>query len=176
VEWYWQGAFKVKGKAIPIKAWTAPEGSRKLRHMKLVRLSALSTSLFNPPGYIPGTHFCYRLSRPHGNSDANGKRNHDLLACSAVPQPTAPPCAPAIKVIGHTHVPASLCPPQIPQRRIWDWTRALHHETYMAEIHHSKSPTINLKFTNSKWRFHYITRVYRSTPSQQHIKQRAKCK
>jgi len=46
----------VKGKAIPLQAWTDPEGFRKMRlyyrHMKVVRLSALY-----PPGNIPGTHF-----------------------------------------------------------------------------------------------------------------------
>jgi len=42
---------KGKGKAIPLQAWTGPEGSRSLRlpefldsrHMKVVRLSALHT-------------------------------------------------------------------------------------------------------------------------------------
>jgi len=55
-----------------------------------------------PPGNIPGTH----LSRPQGHSvarrimsmkkfnDAIGNRTHDLPACSAVPQPTAPPRSP----------------------------------------------------------------------------------
>jgi len=60
------------GKAIPIQAWTGPYGSRSLtlaevldsRHMKVVRLSALRTGRINPPGDIPGTHFCKRLSRP----------------------------------------------------------------------------------------------------------------
>ena len=28
------------------------------RHMKVVRLSALSTGRLYPPGIIPGTHFC----------------------------------------------------------------------------------------------------------------------
>ena len=57
---------KVKGKAIPLQAWTGPEGSRRLRlpnfkgsrHMKVVSLSALRTSRLYPPGNIPGTHFC----------------------------------------------------------------------------------------------------------------------
>jgi hypothetical protein len=47
-----------------------------------------------------------RLSQPQGHSvagriksmkntnDPIGNRTHDLLACSAVPQPTAPPCTP----------------------------------------------------------------------------------
>jgi len=56
----------IKGKAIPLQAWTGPEGSRSLRlpnfqdnrQMKVVRLSALRTSRLYPPGNIPGTHFC----------------------------------------------------------------------------------------------------------------------
>jgi hypothetical protein len=32
-------------------------------HMKVVRLSALHTGHLHPTGNIPGTHFCYRLSR-----------------------------------------------------------------------------------------------------------------
>ena len=34
------------------------------RRTVVVRLSALSTGRLYPPGNIPGTHFCYRLSRP----------------------------------------------------------------------------------------------------------------
>jgi hypothetical protein len=40
------------------------------RHMKVVRLSALCTSRLYPPGIIPGTHFCWRLSQPQGHSAA----------------------------------------------------------------------------------------------------------
>jgi hypothetical protein len=52
-----------------------------------------------PPGNIPGTHFCQRLSRSQGHSatgriksmkkssDTIGSRTHDLPVCSAVPQP-----------------------------------------------------------------------------------------
>jgi hypothetical protein len=54
---------------------------------------------------IPGTHFCYRLSRRHGQSAAGsmksiekfndlvGNRTRDLPACSMVPQPTTLPSA-----------------------------------------------------------------------------------
>jgi len=36
--------------------------------MKVVKLSALRTGrLSPPPGSIPDTHFCYRLSRPQGH-------------------------------------------------------------------------------------------------------------
>jgi len=34
----------------------------------VVRLSALRTGRFDPPGNTPGTHFCWRLSRPQGHS------------------------------------------------------------------------------------------------------------
>jgi hypothetical protein len=58
------------------------------------------------PERIPGTHFCYRLSRAQGHnptgrikslknsSDSIGNRTRDLPAFSAVPQPTAPPRTP----------------------------------------------------------------------------------
>jgi len=107
--------FKVKKrKAIPWKAWTGPEGFQEVeaprlqdsRHMKAVMLSALRTGRLYPPGNIPGTHFCWRLSRPQGHSaagrimstknssDTIGNRTRDLPACSAVVQPPAPPRAP----------------------------------------------------------------------------------
>ena len=38
--------------------------------MKVVRLSALRTGRLYPQGNVPGTHFCYRLSPPHGHSVA----------------------------------------------------------------------------------------------------------
>jgi len=50
----------VKGKAVPLQAWTGPEGSRKLRrpdfvtkHKMVVRLSALRTGRFLPPRNTP---------------------------------------------------------------------------------------------------------------------------
>jgi len=55
------------------------------------------------PGNIPGTHFVWSLSRPQGHSaagrimsmkkfnDTIRDRTRDIPACSAVPQPTAPP-------------------------------------------------------------------------------------
>jgi hypothetical protein len=59
-----------------------------------------------PPGNIPGTHFCYRLSQPQSHSAAGRimsiknssniirNRTRDLPTCSALPQPTALPRAP----------------------------------------------------------------------------------
>ena len=61
-----------------------------------------------PPGNIPGTHCCLRLSQPQGHSAAGrimtmknsiytiGNRTRDLPACSTVPQPTVPPRAPSL--------------------------------------------------------------------------------
>jgi len=51
-----------RGKALPLQAWTGPEGSSMLRlpqfldsrHMKMVKLSALLNSCFYSSGYIPG--------------------------------------------------------------------------------------------------------------------------
>jgi len=57
---------KGKGKAIPLQAWTGPEGFKEVeaprfqdnRHMKVVRLPALRTGRLYLPGNIPGTYFC----------------------------------------------------------------------------------------------------------------------
>jgi hypothetical protein len=84
--------------------WTGPEGSRfhDTWHTNVVRLSALCTSHLYPPGNIPGTHLCWRLSQPQGNSVAGRfmsmKNSNDTIsngsshlpACSAVHQPNAP--------------------------------------------------------------------------------------
>jgi hypothetical protein len=64
--------------------------------MLVVRLSALRTGRLHPPENIPGTHFCYRLSRPQCHSaagriksmknsnDTIGNRTRDLPACRTV--------------------------------------------------------------------------------------------
>jgi hypothetical protein len=55
---------KGKGKAVPLQAWSGPEGSRKLRFPeymttqdggKVIRLRHRPPL---PPGNTPGTHFC----------------------------------------------------------------------------------------------------------------------
>ena len=73
------------------------------RHMNVVSISALGNDRLYPPGNIPGTHFYQRLSKTQGHSaagrimsmknsiDTIGNQTRDLPACSAVPQPTAPP-------------------------------------------------------------------------------------
>jgi hypothetical protein len=72
-----------------------------------VRLSALRAGRPLPPRKIPGTHFCYSLSRTQDRSAAGrmrsiekyndliGNRTRGLPACSIVPQPTTVPRAPS---------------------------------------------------------------------------------
>ena len=59
------GGCSKKGKAVPLQAWTGPEGSRKLRFpdfMTTAQDGGKVVSLTHrpplPPGNIPGTHFC----------------------------------------------------------------------------------------------------------------------
>jgi hypothetical protein len=54
-----------KGKAVPLQAWSGPEGSRKLRFpdfMTTAQDGGKVVSLTHrpplPPGNTPGTHFC----------------------------------------------------------------------------------------------------------------------
>jgi len=55
----------VKGKAVPLEAWSGPEGSRKLRLPDCVttaqdggKVVSLTHRPILPPGNTPGTHFC----------------------------------------------------------------------------------------------------------------------
>jgi hypothetical protein len=67
-------------KAIPLQAWTGPEGSRRLRLPDFYTIGhsahegSKDVSLTHrpplPPGNISGTHFCLRLIRPQGHSVA----------------------------------------------------------------------------------------------------------
>ena len=51
-----------KGKAVPLQAWSGPEGSRKLRFPTTAQDGGKVVSLTHrpplPPGNTPGTHFC----------------------------------------------------------------------------------------------------------------------
>jgi hypothetical protein len=89
-------AFWVLRIEVPRSAITVQHGLEKTHHAWCVFPPS-------PPGNIPGTHFCERLSRPQGHSAAGrimsmknssdniGIRTRDLPTCSAVPQSTAPP-------------------------------------------------------------------------------------
>jgi hypothetical protein len=69
---------RAKGKAFPTTGKNRPLGLQEVeapefldsRHMNVARLSALRTGRLHPPRDIRGTHFCYRLSRPQGHSEA----------------------------------------------------------------------------------------------------------
>ena len=61
----------VKGKAVPLQARRGPQVSRKLRFpdfMTMAQDNGKVVSLTHrpplTPGNTPGTHFCFRLSRP----------------------------------------------------------------------------------------------------------------
>ena len=54
-----------KGNAVPLQAWTGPEGSRKFRFPDFVttaqdggKVVSLTHRPPLPPGNTPGTHFC----------------------------------------------------------------------------------------------------------------------
>ena len=56
---------KVKGKAVPLQAWSGPEGSRKLMFPDFVTTAQDGDKVVSlthrpplPPGNTPGTHFC----------------------------------------------------------------------------------------------------------------------
>jgi hypothetical protein len=99
----------INGKAVPVIGHGGPYGcERRGSHTRMLgnRLTddgeVVSLTCQPPftPRKIPGTHFCYKLSRPQDYSAAGrirsieksnalvGSRTRDLPACSIVPQPT----------------------------------------------------------------------------------------
>ena len=55
----------IKGKAVPLQAWSGPEGSRKFRFPDLMttaqdggKVVSLTQRPPLPPGNPPGSHFC----------------------------------------------------------------------------------------------------------------------
>jgi len=55
----------VKGKSVPLKAWSGPEGSRKLMFPNYVTMAQNGDKILSlkhrphlPPENTPGTHFC----------------------------------------------------------------------------------------------------------------------
>ena len=56
---------KGKSKAVPLQAWSGPEGSRKLRFPDFMTTAQDGGKILSlthrpplPPGNTPGTHFC----------------------------------------------------------------------------------------------------------------------
>jgi hypothetical protein len=54
-----------KGKAVPLQAWSGPEGSRNLKFPNFMttaqdggKVASLGHRPILPPGNTPGTHFC----------------------------------------------------------------------------------------------------------------------
>ena len=57
--------YQLKGKAVPLQAWSGPEGSRKLRFPDFMTTAQDGDKIVSltyrpplPPGNTPGTHFC----------------------------------------------------------------------------------------------------------------------
>jgi hypothetical protein len=62
---YVRRCINVKLKAVPLQAWSGPEGSRKLRFpdymttaQDVCKIVSLTHRPPLPPGNAPGTHFC----------------------------------------------------------------------------------------------------------------------
>jgi len=62
---FWDHNGKGKGKAVPLQAWSGPEGSRKSRFTDFMttaqdggKVVSLTHRAPLPPGSAPGTHFC----------------------------------------------------------------------------------------------------------------------
>ena len=65
MSWTYNTQIKVKGKAVPLQAWTDPDGSRKLRFQDFMtaaqdggKVVSLTNRPLLPPGNTPGNHFC----------------------------------------------------------------------------------------------------------------------
>ena len=97
-------------KATPLQAWTGPEGSRRLRLLDFKTISTWrwkSCQPYAPATFTPQEIFlvlisvspqCHsaatRIMSMKNSNDIIGNWTRDLLACSAVPHPTAPRRAP----------------------------------------------------------------------------------
>jgi len=85
----------LKGKAVPLQAWSGPEGSRKVRFPDFMTTAQDGGKVVSPthrpplpPENAPGTHFCYRPSQPQGHSAIGRimsmKNSHDTIWCTSV--------------------------------------------------------------------------------------------
>jgi len=99
------------GIAIPVHAWTGPEGARRLR-LPDFKTAREGGKVANPMPQLPlpprkyswypflleaestPGPYCCRIMLMKSSGDTIGNRTCSLSACSAVPHPTAPPCAP----------------------------------------------------------------------------------
>jgi hypothetical protein len=91
-----------RGQTLRVAGSWGSQISRQSAHEGGKFVSPTAAGHLYPPGNIPGTHFCWRLSRPQGrtaperimsmknSNDIIGNRTRDLPACRVVPQPTAP--------------------------------------------------------------------------------------
>ena len=103
---------KGKGKAISLQAWTGPEDSRKLRLPDFKTIAHEGIKVVSPmhrPPLTPRKYSWYlflleaesirvpyctgRIIWMKNSNDTIGNQTRDLPACSAEPQPTAPPRA-----------------------------------------------------------------------------------
>jgi len=71
----WRHIYIYEGKAVPLQAWSGPEGSRKLRFPDYTTTPKDDSNVVSlihrpplPPGNSPGTHFCSKLTRLQGHS------------------------------------------------------------------------------------------------------------
>jgi len=65
----WNPLSQVYYRHVGVQEFEAPR-FQDSRYMKVVRFSALRTGRLYPPGNIPGTYFCWRLSQPQSHSAA----------------------------------------------------------------------------------------------------------
>jgi len=102
---------KGRGKAIPLQAWTGPEGSRRMRLLDFKTVEHKGSKVVSPthwlplpPRNIPGTHFCYRLSQPQGHSAARSGFSGLEVACwPLVPKFAGSHLAKAVGFLGQKH-------------------------------------------------------------------------
>jgi len=72
ITYFYKGRNKVKGKAVPLQAWSGPEGSRKLGFPDFITTAQNGgkVSLMHrpplPPGNTPGAHFCSEAETTSG--------------------------------------------------------------------------------------------------------------
>jgi len=134
-------------------------GSQIWRHLSHECGKIVSSShwLPLPPGNIPGTHFRQRLSRPKGHSvtgrimsmktynDTIGSWTCNILACSAVPQPTVSPHTPQL---GSVMLDKHLLPPLPLPLHIHTHTHTHTHICTCLHMYSTEDPCLTLWHQN----------------------------